>query len=312
MPEEAIQHPTKTNTKLLEFLIKRFSKLRDTILDPMAGTGSTGVVAALHGRNAINIELEKKFYDWMEKAKENVEKYPSLIQKGRIRNILGDARHLSELLVQQVDVIITSPPYAEVTAFHDPDFMKATAKEQSEKVRRGEIKGHYMTPEARRRVFNKIKKGRIEDERNIGNLPYGKIDIIKNGKDLHDEFPSHGMDIASNKPSINKDVMTEKETYLSAMLRVYSEMRKVLKPDGLAIIIVRPFIRNKEVIDLPYQTWLLLTEAGFELVDLYKLRLKRLSFWRILYEKKHPEMPKLRHEYILVCSNHQENKEVSR
>jgi hypothetical protein len=78
-------------------------------------------------------------------------------------------------------------------------------------------------------------------------------------------------------------------------------MFKVLKPNGKAIIVIKPFIRNKKVVDLPYHTWLLLKKAGFKLVKLFKLRLKQESFWRILYSKKFPDVPKIKHEYVLVC-----------
>ena len=84
------------------------------------------------------------------------------------------------------------------------------------------------------------------------------------------------------------------------MLKVYCEMWKVLKPDGLAIIVVKPFIRNKKVVDLPYHTWLLLKKVGFKLVKLYKLRLKTMSFWRILYHRKFPDVPKIAHEYVII------------
>ena len=77
-------------------------------------------------------------------------------------------------------------------------------------------------------------------------------------------------------------------------------MYKVLKNGGLAIIVVKPFIRNKKVIDLPYHTWLLLQKVGFKLTKIYKLRLKQKSFWRILYERKFPEVPKIRHEYVII------------
>jgi len=50
----------------------------------------------------------------MEKARKNVEKLPTLTPKGRIANICGDARNLSELLGKgQTDAVITSPPYSE-------------------------------------------------------------------------------------------------------------------------------------------------------------------------------------------------------
>lgn len=96
----------------------------------------------------------------------------------------------------------------------------------------------------------------------------------------------------------------KKETYLEAMLTVYQQMHSVLKPNGKAIIIIKPFIRNKKVVDLPYQTWLLLQKVGFKLTRLFKLRLKKLSFWRILYHKKYPNVQQIRHEYILVCEKH--------
>jgi hypothetical protein len=92
-----------------------------------------------------------------------------------------------------------------------------------------------------------------------------------------------------------------KPTYLSEMLKVYGEMFEVLKPGGLAIIVVKPFVRNKKVVDLPYHTWILMAKVGFRLARLYKLRLFRLSFWRILQYKKHPDVPIIAHEYVLVC-----------
>lgn len=93
----------------------------------------------------------------------------------------------------------------------------------------------------------------------------------------------------------------KKETYLEAMLTVYQQMYSVLKQNGKAIIIIKPFIRNKKVVDLPYQTWLLLKQAGFKLSHLLKLRLKQQSFWRMLYSKKYPKVPQIKHEYVLVC-----------
>jgi hypothetical protein len=84
------------------------------------------------------------------------------------------------------------------------------------------------------------------------------------------------------------------------MFKIYKEMWKVLKENGLAIVAIKPFIRNKKIIDLPYYTYLLMNKAGFVLEKLYKLKLKNMSFWRILYHKKFPNIPKIMHEYILV------------
>jgi hypothetical protein len=94
---------------------------------------------------------------------------------------------------------------------------------------------------------------------------------------------------------------SEKPTYLTEMLKVYGEMFKVLRAGGLAIIVVKPFVRNKKPVDLPYHTWLLMEKVGFRLAKLYKFRLPQFSFWRILQYRKHPDVPVIAHEYVLVC-----------
>jgi len=551
---KAVEHPAKMNTYLLEFLIERYTKEGEVILDPLAGTGSTGVLASLHNRNAILVELEKKFVDWINQAKEKVQTLPTLTPKGEIKVIQGDSRKLSELLANgQTDTVITSPPYAESKPFEDTDFMKRIANDQSEKLRRREIKGHYMSEEARKRTFEKAKDGKYEDKNNISNLPLGNIDtiitsppyadtpiqdygttnkallefeaevrasfkekgyfeyngkryteeewrainkgelkprgmpelwaaILKNRQDSHyntgdsknignlpvgdidtiitsppyvnatlkKEFKSeeeldkfvkgqkwlleHGRSEEAIKRFIKKSWMgypdnpsnignlpignintiitsppygeqqsprrgggnigfvrpskdgkigtdprdkswfisdnpdnianlrhgdintiitsppfaeanrgggialkgyegmygkdeklhlrhdrplsdnpenisnlpfgnmgaTKKETYLQAMLKVYKEMYSVLKEGGRAIVVVRPFVRNKKVVDLPYDTWLLLEKVGFQLEEVWKLYLKNLSFWRINQYKKNPDQEQIRHEYILV------------
>ena len=61
----------------------------------------------------------------MERARQNVENTPILGRKGKIINILEDARKLPELLSQNVNTIITSPPYAD-SLTHEHDELKET------------------------------------------------------------------------------------------------------------------------------------------------------------------------------------------
>jgi predicted RNA methylase len=177
MPEEAVAHPAKFNVNLVEFLIKNFTKPGDTVLDPMAGTGVLGVIAALHGRNAIQVELEKRFYCWMEKARENVEKHPTLTPKGGIINICGDARRLSELLKGvgfEPTVTITSPPFASTTIkkeFKNEKELEEFAKQQW-------VYKHGRSLEATKRFIKKSWQGYPENADNIGNLPLGEISTI--------------------------------------------------------------------------------------------------------------------------------------
>lgn len=57
------EHPAPFPVKLAERLIRMFSFAGDTVLDPFAGTGTTGVAASRVGRNSKNIELEEKYVD---------------------------------------------------------------------------------------------------------------------------------------------------------------------------------------------------------------------------------------------------------
>lgn len=586
-PSEAVSHPAKMNTRLVEFLVEEFTEEGHTILDPMGGTGSTGVIAALHGRNSILVDIEEKFVEWMKEAKKIVDGIQTLTKKGKITILKGDARQLSKIL-NGVDSIVTSPPYSEGIGHDSGDNASEEFKERLEmqrrytrqmtsegniaKLKHGSIDTVITSPpyadtkkggeadeekmverwdkvaedkgwntwgktwktEGRKRALKSLGSGYSKSEENIGNLPVGNIDTVitsppyadgfrhnpqnaekrikklievekqavkkgqkwavsseevirrryaqqdlgygrskenignlPHGNLTHEEISaiitsppysesvnapndperraermrkagldpktivggkarcgqidwkygdgkdnignlSHGeisaiitsppyeeslsekrhatpntgrteklykekslgsyphsenqigalkssdkeyQDLVDsiitsppfantfsdwdkksrsskegqtpyysderfkkkqnigNIPYYSDDLNSKrspkppkgKETYLEAMLKVYSEMFKVLKEGGRAIIVVKPFIRNKQVIDLPYHTWLLMSRCGFILEKLYKLRLKQQSFWRVLYHRKYPEIPQLKHEYILVC-----------
>src|SRR5215510_10292742 len=54
-------HPAKFPETMAQEFIEFFTKAGETVLDPMAGTGST-LIAALHaGRNSYGIELNSKY-----------------------------------------------------------------------------------------------------------------------------------------------------------------------------------------------------------------------------------------------------------
>lgn len=356
-PEDAVRHPAKANLNLIDFLIDKYSREGDLVLDPMAGTGSTCVLTALKGRDAICIDIEPLFYQWMEKAREIIEKTPMLGRKGRIINILGDARRLSELL-KQIDVIITSPPYADMRrGSSDPDAVERYAErwERYAKEKRWNTWSLNFHTEGRLRSAEALIRGYSDNPDNIGNLPLGVIDIIITSPPYESALEGTSRHtrggIASRDPALaqtgtystvlsvkqgasvmyspnpdnignlkNRDEdykMLEREkrletlyrrllrdgkpTYLSEMLKIYNEMYKILKPNGYAIIIIKPFIRNRQVLDLPYYTWLMMERVGFRLEKLYKLRLETKSFWRVLYYKKNPDVSRINHEYVIVC-----------
>jgi len=76
------------------------SRPGELVLDPFAGYGTTMVVAERLGRRGIGIELMQ---DHFEIARSRIGE--------RARLILGDARNVSRLVDEPVDLVLTSPPY---------------------------------------------------------------------------------------------------------------------------------------------------------------------------------------------------------
>jgi len=59
-------------------LVERITKLEDIILDPFAGSGTTGVACAKLGRKFIGIELEPKYFDIACKRIEDAYRQPDM------------------------------------------------------------------------------------------------------------------------------------------------------------------------------------------------------------------------------------------
>lgn len=64
-PEEKVfgKHPTQKSLKLLERIVLAASNKGDVILDPFAGSSTTGIAAVKYGRKFIGTDLEKNYLD---------------------------------------------------------------------------------------------------------------------------------------------------------------------------------------------------------------------------------------------------------
>lgn len=56
-------HPAPYPLQLAERLIRMFSFVGDTVLDPFMGTGTSNVAAAKWGRNSIGVEVDPKYFE---------------------------------------------------------------------------------------------------------------------------------------------------------------------------------------------------------------------------------------------------------
>jgi len=203
-PEDAIAHPAKMNLNLLEYLVLNYTNEGDTVLDPMSGTGSTGVICALNGRNCIQVELEERFFRWMEQARENVEKTPLLTKKGKIINICGDARQLSTILKEhkeEIRCVLFSPVYGN------------SISKQGGTCGLSEIG-----------ISCKTAREYSGDVKNIGNLPMGDVGSI-----LFSPPYSLGHDSGDNASERYKWRLDEQRKHT----RAYSEGNNIAKlPHG--------------------------------------------------------------------------------
>ena len=379
--DESISHPAKMNLKLLQWILLKYTKPSETVLDPMSGTGSTIVLASMMGRDGVAVEFEPKFCDMIRDNIARAEKQASLMDKGSMKCYQGDARELSKLL-GEMDTIITSPPYSSIevspqgadskeqnwnlsyrnakkTGNWDEfqEQMKKQKKEQGYSVadtivssppygnRLSDVGIHDGDParigyrqtvdvvltsppygsdnanlqarkdkSAQSVLASTGVRGVELDPENLGNLEYGDIDVVitsppysqsmgKGGGgalrlNLRDKWWGVGSgQYSEDRKNIGN---LKSDNYLEAMLQVYIESHKVLKPKGIMVLVTKNFIREKKVVRLDLDTIKLCEKAGFKLIDRWYFELPSKSFWKHLYKKKYPDVPEVVYEDILV------------
>ncbi len=107
-----LTHPAKFPETMAQEFIEFFTKKGGTVLDPMAGTGSTLVAALRAGRNSCGIELNRKYARIAEQviADERLQLgQPAADLRAEI--IHGDAAQATPLVSGTFDYVLTSPPY---------------------------------------------------------------------------------------------------------------------------------------------------------------------------------------------------------
>ncbi len=82
------QHPAPYPLELAERLVRMFSFVGDTVLDPFMGTGTTTVAAAKWGRNSIGFEIDRHYYKLAQKRIS--EETSSLFSKALIHSACVD------------------------------------------------------------------------------------------------------------------------------------------------------------------------------------------------------------------------------
>ena len=105
-------HPAKFPETMAQEFIEFFTRRGETVLDPMAGTGSALVAALRCGRNSYGIELNPRY---AEIARQMVTAERLALGESAAgltaEVITGDAAEITEYPLPVIDFVITSPPY---------------------------------------------------------------------------------------------------------------------------------------------------------------------------------------------------------
>lgn len=213
---------------------------------------------------------------------------------------------------------ITSPPFADVTPHQDQSFVFKRAHGVESGISHtlyGESEGQIgslssitsppFSPDGNQTA---TKQGTRKDLAQKGMMPEDRYGDTA-GQIGHHEIEPLAISDQSNK---------ERETYWEAVAQVYQELLKAMTPGGHAAFVLKGFIRKGKYIDLPLMTLQLLTQIGYEPVlwvdamltaqekqpsmldEVPSYQKKKASFFRKLYEAKHPENT-IDAEIVLVC-----------
>ena len=140
-----LTHPAKFPETMAQEFIEFFTKEGETVLDPMAGTGSTLVAALRAGRNSYGIELNPKYAKIAAKIiEEERNSLGESVSSLQSQIINGDAAQITTLRLgsgqdyhlPMIDYVLTSPPYW--------DMLRAKGAETQRKRRdSAELDVHY-------------------------------------------------------------------------------------------------------------------------------------------------------------------------
>jgi len=115
-------HPAVFPIEIPRRLIKLFSFCGETVLDPFAGVGTTGLAAAELGRRSICIDQNRRYVDRLIADRAKLNGATHLLEAQ-----IGDARDLSHIRDNSIALAVTSPPYWNKAHYGDgPDNLGAT------------------------------------------------------------------------------------------------------------------------------------------------------------------------------------------
>ncbi|MBE3035723.1 MAG: hypothetical protein IMZ70_01365 [Candidatus Atribacteria bacterium] len=295
---EAFAHPAKMAYGLTMRIFKHalseaWIKPGDVVVDPFGGIGSTGLVGSALGLRVVCVELEQKFVDL---GKANFEKHSAAIDAfhhfGHSYQpviIQGDSRKLSEVIAG-ADCVVSSPPYAE----SDTSMSHGSGTSRTDPNNK-----NYRPYAVRNLEKHESKRDYGQTPGNLGNLKPGKVSAVIGSPPYTPDALGHGgkpTKMAKEKAlhaALNNAQYGQTEgnlgngnndTFWQAAKQIVSECHKILKPQGIAIWVVKAFVRKGKLVDFPGD-WQRLCEAqGFQTVCVHHAMLVKETTHNGLFE----------------------------
>lgn len=81
------KHPTQKPLSVLSRIVLASTKKGDIVLDPFAGSSTTGIASVLFGRRYIGIDTEAEYLDISKKRYEEVSHADKIAYRGQIEGI---------------------------------------------------------------------------------------------------------------------------------------------------------------------------------------------------------------------------------
>jgi len=204
----------------------------------------------------------------------------------------GDKDNIGNLPYGNIDSIITSPPYE--GSVNVPDSKQDARAERLKKA--GYDPKDYQGGKGRN-LQQDWSYHPVDAV--ITSPPYEGTEPFADKKFMEREGKAHYIQDYLN-PATNNIGNLRSDSYLSAMLQVYNQCFRVLKDNGLMILVTKNFIRNKKEVRLDEDTIRLCEQAGFKFQDRWYRELPAQSFWRIIYKQKYPDAPEIKFEDVLI------------
>lgn len=266
--KESFKHPAKFGRGLVKRIIlhgieRDYWQRGDLIGDPFGGVATGGLECAYHGLRWFGQELEPEF---VRLGNLNIDRHRSKLKAlgAPIPTLVqGDSRQFAE----KVTASITSPPYADIAAGagglnHKPAKQvgqqsgRAKGASQDTDSRYGTAEGQIS------RLDGSVTSPPFADSSHVNNRP----DDMTSGKARWAGGADSGARVKQDyhDPCSAGQIGKENgETYFQAMAKVYASLFASLRPGGVAAIVVKDYVRDKQRVCLCDDTLRLLEHVGF-------------------------------------------------